>query len=224
MTDSILLYRYMGAESAIKTIERRKLRVGRIKEFNDPFEWKMGIEGIVPEGEDFAEFWMESFVDDRNGKYGIICFSDILDDPVLWAHYADSHCGVAFEFDHLIDPETLHKVQYSDKRPVMDANRLHRPDELNEYLLPLLKQMIFQKASSWSYESEYRVHIDLNECEISGGQYFRDIPNDFLKRVILGYRCTLEELYVRKALDHVGLKDTQVVRAKMDQHTYKIRC
>ena len=84
--------------------------------------------------------------------------------------------------------------------------------------------MIFQKASSWSYEREYRVHIDLNECEISGGQYFRDIPNDFLKRVILGYRCTLEELYVRKALNHVGLKDTQVVRAKMDQHTYKIRC
>jgi len=184
----------------------------------------MGVEGIVPEGEEFAEFLMESFIEDRNSAYGIICFSDVVDDPVLWSHYADCHRGVAFEFDYLVDPETLHKVQYSDERPVLDANRLNDPERLDQYLLPLLKQMIFHKASSWSYEREYRVHLDLDECEISGGHYFRDIPEGFLIRVILGYRCLLEERYVRKALDRAGLQDTRVVRATMDQRTYKLRC
>lgn len=85
-------------------------------------------------------------------------------------------------------------------------------------------RMIFQKSRDWSYESEYRVYVDLSTCEIQDGLFFQRIPDHFLSRVILGFRCPLEETYVRKALDHSGLKETTVVRAKMDEHTYAIRC
>lgn len=224
MSDGILLYRYMDAHAGLKSIEACRLRVGRLKEFNDPFEWRIGIIGIIPQGEIVARACVDSLIDHLNSRFGIICFCDTFAEPVLWSHYADRHRGVAFEVSYTKDSDTLHKVQYSDRRPVVDANRLHDRERLQHYLLPLINRMISQKASGWSYEREYRVHIDLADCEIQNGHFFKPIPDHFLTRVLLGFRCPLEEAYIRKALDRNGLKETEIVRAKMDEETYRIRC
>src|ERR1035437_1818422 len=224
MSESIQLYRYMDPDAGLKSIEARRFKVGRLKDFNDPFEWRIGISGIIPEGEILARGCIDSFIEDVHSWMGIICFSDTVARPVLWSHYAANHRSVAFEVNYRNDPDRLHRVQYSDDRPVFDANRLHDPNGLDGYLRPLLMRMIFQKSRDWSYESEYRVHIELAACEIQKGHFFQRIPDHFLSRVILGFRCPLEETYVRKALDQSGLKETAVVRAKMDEHTYTIRC
>jgi hypothetical protein len=224
MASSVKLYRFLRPRPALKTIEARNLRVGRLLELNDPFEWRVGVTGIVPEGEIVAQACMDSFLQVMNERIGVVCFSDTVADPVLWSHYADAHRGVAFEVDYLLDADGLQRVQYTDERPVMDATRLNRRDELDAYLLPILERMIIQKAPGWSYEREFRAHKYLKDCETAGGHYFTPIPDDFLRRVILGFRCGLEEQYVRKALDHVGLTDTDVVRAQMDQATYTIKC
>src|SRR6266481_718825 len=82
-----------------------------------------------------------------------------------------------------------------------DANRLHdQPEALDGYLRPLVIKLIKQKSPGWSYEREYRVFIDLPSCEISRGNYFRPIPDDYLKRVILGFKCPLETSYVMQSL------------------------
>lgn len=221
--NSILLYRYLDAAAALKTIESRSFKVGRLRDFNDPFEWRMGITGIIPEGEMVARACMDGFIDHVNGWMGIICLSDTVADPVLWSHYADKHQGVAFEVSHNLDPNLLAKMDYTNERPVFDANRLHKPAEIDQYALPLLNRLLRQKSIGWAYEREYRVFLDLKSCDISGGHYFRRIPDHVLTRVILGYNCPLEELYVRKALDASGLTETKVARAKMCLETYSIR-
>ena len=221
MSQSITLYRYLSHEAALRSIEGRQFRVGRIKEFNDPFEWRMGLKGYkeCSEAEVISDTCMNAFIEEMNSTFGILCFSDIVTDPVLWAHYADNHTGVAFELDHLIDPR-LHKVDYTDDRPVLDINDL----ECRSVVEPLLNKMIKQKASSWAYEREYRVHIELDKCDVAGGHYFQAIPDNLVTKVILGNRCPLDGLYVRKALDDVGLDTADVVRATMDQQTYTIKC
>lgn len=215
---SILLYRFLDASSALKTIENRQLKVGRILDFNDPFEWRPGIANIIPEGEIVAEAVMNQFVSEMNSKIGIICMSSSAKEPVLWSHYAENHHGVALEFDYLTEKGDLSEVLYSDKRPIIDANRLHDEAHLRENLKP----MIDQKSTGWSYEKEYRVHVNLQDCEIAHGLYFKEIPDSFLTRVILGYRCPLEVNYLKKALDAVGLTDTEAIRAKMDQLSYSV--
>jgi hypothetical protein len=221
--NSILLYRYLNATAALKTIESRSFKVGRLRDFNDPFEWRMGITGIIPEGEMVARACMEGFIDDVNSWTGIICLSDTVADPVLWSHYANKHQGVAFEVSYIIDPERLVKMDYTNERPVFDANRLHDPAGIDQYAKPLLNRLLRQKSSGWAYEREYRVFLDLESCNISGGLYFQRISDYFLTRVILGYKCPLEELYVLKALKASGLTETKVVRAKMCLETYSIR-
>ena len=219
MRESILLYRFMNAESALKSIEARQFRVGRIPEFNDPFEWRMGITGIIDGAETVARSLVDSSIMDLNSRFGILCMSDTVEEPVLWSHYADSHYGVAFEVDYLFEEGAIHKMIYADDRPFIDANKLHD----TEHLKAAVEGMILQKSLGWAYEREYRVHIDLATCSISGGHYFQSIPEDFLTRVVLGHRCPLEEHYVAKALEKVGLSDTLVTRARMDETSYKVR-
>src|SRR5262245_30837871 len=97
MPDSILLYRFLSAEAALKTLERVAFKVSRLNELNDPFEWRLGVTGILPEGEKIAEACVKQIVDHLNSWFGIICFSDTSSEPVLWSHYADKHRGIALE-------------------------------------------------------------------------------------------------------------------------------
>src|SRR4051812_25654608 len=100
MDQSILLYRYLSAEKSLKTIKSRSIKVGRISDFNDPFEWRMGLTGIIPEGEAIGRACMQNVIDGLNEWMGILCFSDTYGESVLWSHYAEKHSGVAFEFDY----------------------------------------------------------------------------------------------------------------------------
>jgi len=227
----ILLYRYLDATSALKTIESRLLRISRLRDLNDPFESRPGITGIIPEGGSVANAVLDSFLLHQNNSRGILCFSDTPNESVLWSHYADKHRGVVFEMKLDFDPAHVVQMQYPPDRPSIDANtcvKLQQNQlELNRYLLPLLDRLIRQKSPGWAYEREYRVFFDIQnnkDLVLFGGHYFKRIPDNFLNRVILGWRCPLEDPYVTQALNVSGLASTKVVRAKMSLDTYAVQC
>jgi hypothetical protein len=86
----ILLYRYLDAQSALKSIESRSLRISRLHELNDPFEWRLAISGIPAEGEPSIEKWISSILANQSKIFGLMCFSAICKEPVLWSHYAEN--------------------------------------------------------------------------------------------------------------------------------------
>jgi hypothetical protein len=226
MKQSILLYRYLPWDSAIKTIEGKSFRVSRIVELNDPFEWVPGLDPVKPEAADCAKWCMvdmNGFLKEMNDNVGILSFSESIHEPVLWSHYADSHRGIAFEVD-IITPK-LRKVKYTNERPVIDPRWINDQNEESR-LLDILKKFWYRKSPGWAYEKERRVAIELNTCRTSNGMFFLDIPTDYLnlKRVILGARCNLGMSYVRRALDLNGFDNVGVVQAKQCNKTYDIRC
>ncbi len=162
---------------------------------------------------------------------GILCFSDSesVVKPVLWSLYADKHHGVAFELKRAWNDNEFIRMTYSEERPVLDFNRLReiRDEEARRaYLLPLVDRLPRQKSSGWCFEREYRLSIDINDrkhCELAAdGRHYWRIPNDALQRVVLGFRCPLEEHLVRRLLDMNGFADTKIVRAEMRPETYAI--
>jgi hypothetical protein len=42
---------------------------------------------------------IRNMLQDEVDKAGIVCFSQVRDDILMWAHYADKHKGICFEFD-----------------------------------------------------------------------------------------------------------------------------
>jgi hypothetical protein len=132
---------------------------------------------------------MDRFVDEMNEVFGILSFSEAIHDSVLWSHYADSHRGIAFEVDHVLDA-SLHKVIYTNARPVIDPKWIHDRNKEAD-LAKLFTGFWYRKSPGWAYERERRVVLELKDCITAHGMFFREIPPDFLKRVILGVRSCL---------------------------------
>lgn len=212
------LYRYFTAEAALHTIENRNLRIGRLKEMNDAFEWRPAIEGLVDtqQAGEVSEQCIENWINEQHSKHGFISFSEIADEPLLWAHYADKHSGICLEFKADNFEDTV-CIDYKSPRPLLDMNKLN--DEA--HTLPFLKRLFKTKSKNWEYEREVRSLLPLENRDTNKGSYFIPIPDGALKRVILGYRCPQEESYIESSLKKAGF-DASVTRARLSHTEYKV--
>ena len=208
------LYRFMAAKWALKSIETGELRVGRLAELNDPFEFVPGIEGLRDDAPiDFIREQVWKIQADLNQKMGILSFSSVSSEPTLWGHYAESHRGVALGFDIAPNFLVVDEVKYPDppKRPAIHP----RNPDYSAWMNCVL-QTLTTKALAWRVESEYRVtvHFNCTPCRCSGGDYFLPIRDNTcaLMEVILGCRCSLDEVYVDRTLKEHGFKDVSLVQ------------
>lgn len=220
----VKIYRYLAANWALKTLQERRLKISRIKELNDPFKWWVGAFADDPNHREAGRAAFNTFVDRLNDRFGIISHSAELSDPVIWSHYADGHKGIVIEFDHYL-VESLHPVSYCHVLPTIDVAHLIGSSFDPAYTSSILKTALARKSPSWAYEKEYRVHFDLtSDCQEMDEMFFSAIPEDFLKRVILGVRCQTSEEEVEDALRQGGFTDVEVVRAHLSETSFEILC
>lgn len=219
---SIRLYRYMHAPWALRTLETGELRVSRLAELNDPFEFRPALPFVNPA---FSHGTVDEFlgflVRDFNPKMGIICFSEEIADPVLWSHYADSHRGIALGFNVFRD-DHLWPMIYPDERPTFDVKNF--PTMTQTEAMEMVRRILAAKAPSWRYEKEYRVFVDLASSRTDETNYFHRIPPDCLVQVVLGIDCKVTEDEVRAALHAGGHKGVSVVRARRCLTRFRVLC
>lgn len=224
--ETIQLYRYLSAEAAIKTIENRSLRVGRLREFNDPFESRLGIdriEQLSPREVENEKKLNEGLLDFLNEQHGILCCSSVLDDPVLWSHYAASHYGIVIEVKCIRNH--FNEVKYDDPSlPKVPAHYRLNYHQYRDELKAIFTKLLTQKSPTWSYEKEWRGGVELSSCRVAGGMYFKDISGDDITRVIIGCRSVVTPNYVRRALETNGWRNVPVEKAKLSLTEYKIEC
>ena len=73
----MILYKYMSFDDALLTLENSTIAFSHLEDFNDPFECTaLGLYDHI-----------------------ISCFTKQPLNPLMWAHYADSHNGVVIAFD-----------------------------------------------------------------------------------------------------------------------------
>ncbi len=81
---------------------------------------------------------------------GMLCFSAARDDILMWAHYADKHRGLCFEFDgsdNCLFFGEAQPVEYEDYTPIPLGEDKNRQ----------MSRVILTKAKHWCYEREYRI-------------------------------------------------------------------
>ncbi|HWA27497.1 MAG TPA: hypothetical protein VG734_17715 [Lacunisphaera sp.] len=90
-------------------------------------------------------------------KYGVISLSRRIESPLMWAHYADVHNGMALEFeDGLVDAQPM-EVVYRQKRPQVRAELGRSLDDLEFFRV---------KSPDWQYEHEVRHMLKLEHTEL----------------------------------------------------------
>ena len=109
-------------------------------------------------------------------RFRMAALSSTCDNPLLWAHYADSHRGVClgFRVERSIDLKALLEVKYQDTPPVW------RGEDSD-----LIQKIFCTKWSHWEYEKEWRaVATDKEYIELASG---------VLETVIFGVRTSKED-------------------------------
>lgn len=104
----------------------------------------------------------------RRDYCGVCCFSEIPDNALMWAHYANNFAGacLVFDFLSLVNPQKYFalEVSYVDARPPFNyIKRAVREIECgNRYTqhdanFDFDREFFGTKLSMWEYEKEYRL-------------------------------------------------------------------
>lgn len=120
-------------------------------------------------------------------RVGVTCFSEKIDDMLLWSHYGDKHKGFCLEFDTQISlmegqqQTSLYKVKYSKSKSYRQINIseiLNKPNTL--------EKLLTVKSYQWRYEKEWRIF-----CNTGGNNTFR-FNEKSLTGIYFGYKMPQE--------------------------------
>lgn len=203
------LYRFLGAEYGKRSIEERRIRVGRIEELNDDFEF-IGV-ALAEKAERIAMREMRRHLNVNNG---VICMSKDWGSPLMWAHYADSHKGMVLGFD--VSDRAFYEVEYQKKRPTLSDMGLNTLDDITP---EDIKRLIRTKAEGWSYEQEYRAYIALKDGIVINGEthYFMPFSEKMkLKEIIVGSRYKGQRAELVAAVDDPSV-DIYMARGSFEE-------
>lgn len=176
------VYHFIDQKWGLDDIRERHLKVARVHDLNDPFEFEVATaDRGVRRAFRAVKDWLHESI-------GILCFSRDWKNPVQWAHYADRHRGLCLGFD--IPDEKLETVTYSETLTEPSDELLRREgDQRWEHF----KRVISTKYLHWQYENEVRVYVDLRgEKPNKEGRHFTNFSDWIeLREVIVGHRSTL---------------------------------
>lgn len=142
-------------------------------------------------------------------KIGVYCLTIHRDNLLMWAHYADKHRGVCFEFD-AAHPffARAEPVCYRPNYPQVDLLDLDDRAALDKLCLRT-------KSDHWAYEDEYRIIVRY-------GAGVNNFPQEALTGVVLGCQVTREVRHEIRGLLKRWRPSTQIYRARKAERMYGI--
>jgi hypothetical protein len=214
----MLVYHFVKADHGIENLQKRRLKIAELHSLNDPFELfavDMSNEGV--------RIKFEYLKEELAKNHGLLCFSKVWNNPVMWGHYADRHTGLCLGFEiPEATPESdglIKEVTYSRKRLVADLEKLSNPNNLSK---ADAQRFLFTKYAHWRYEKEYRSFATLENKDPKTGLYFANFSDQLkLKRVIVGARSTLSRSDINLALGELA-SGVETIKARLAFQTFSV--
>ncbi|MDP9703295.1 UNVERIFIED_ORG: hypothetical protein J2W64_000457 [Rahnella aquatilis] len=206
------VYHFLNEHYGLEAIEKKRLKVSRLKSLNDPFEYYH-----IDTDNSGTRSILKDRLNRTNRELGIICFSKDFTNPVQWAHYGDSHQGICLGFD--IPDKELFGIDYVKSRTAGTEFKNSLDLKGRDYI----KYMLSKKHEHWQYEKEVRMIVPFSEKVMDRRLIFTPF-NDYLslKEVILGFRCVVKTKRIKSIL---GSKyhSCQIHKLEMSSTEYAMR-
>ena len=200
------VYQLLPEKWALENLRRRRMKVTRFNDLNDPFELLAAELSRLEERRRFNR-WRRSV----SAKFGLLCFSEKWENPLLWSHYADRHRGLCLGFDVPVDE--LQTVNYLDRRWTFR-------DLVPEKIRP--GPLFCMKFSDWQYEEECRRIITLADARKDGVHLFWPFgPDLMLRQVIVGPRSKVTKRLLKEVLGD-DLKHVELTRSRLAFRKFRV--
>ena len=205
------LYHYLEAKWALDDIRRRRLKLSKIDDMNDPYEWK-----CVRALDEPSQWALEKTEIEIVEIYSVQCYSRSWNNVLMWSHYGDRHKGICLGFD--IPDDLTREVQYLESPELVE----NVADASTEEKIRLIDLLMGAKYHGWSYEQEIRVNASRTDMDEETHQYFVDFSERLkLREVIAGAKFSMSKGPIEDALKgYPG--DVQIVKAKRSETRFEI--
>lgn len=216
----MILYKYTSCEAGRSIVRGNSIGFAYPADFNDPFE----LTGYPVEGgsNPISQLLGTIRSEAKRGVWtrnsAILCLTRSQLNPLMWAHYGDSHRGFVIGFDATtagfasternLLPAQFGSVRYTQHRPNHDlvSSALMQVGREFSYRTDLhekLERLFLYKPLCWAYEEEVRVVKCVNGIEAShelpSGTFLVldnagrrlcviNLPEDSIREVYLGAR------------------------------------
>ena len=205
------VYHYLEAKWALDDIRRRRLKLSKIDDMNDPYEWrgvrlddKVSRSALAGTGE---------YLKATNG---VVCFSLSWNNILMWSHYGDRHKGICLGFD--VPDDDVGKVEYV--KNMLVAGDLQKASE--EERSRIMEALFWVKYDGWSYEDEVRIHATREERNEETGAYFVNFDENLrLKEIIAGARFSMTKGPIVDAIKGYS-DDVKIVKARRSEQKFEI--
>lgn len=197
------VYHFLPTVHALEDIQKRRIRISEIDQLNDPFElW------CVSQEDKEIRLALRKYKKDMSKRFGLICFFERWENPLLWSHYADKHRGVCLGFD--VNDNSLRAVNYVEERSKLKT--------------PLTKEsadeLLFSKYHDWKYEREWRSWFQLDQRE--DGHYFYPFDDAIqLREIIVGPLCTEPKSRINQTLKGYSGR-IRITKARLAFKTFRV--
>ncbi|MDF0378469.1 DUF2971 domain-containing protein [Methylophilus sp. YYY-1] len=202
---------YLTSEKwALEAIKKRRLKLSRLDEMNDPFE----LLGVSLKTKESRSVFLQ-LKKELNEEIGILCFSKTWHNPVMWSHYGNRHKGLCLGFD-LMDDWTF-PISYKGVRLKEDTEKGVRENKET-----LGHQLLTTKYKHWEYEREVRMIIQLKHAVKDKEYYFLPFCNALnLREVIIGAR---NDTRPEKVSSNISTEDfkVKITKSRMAFGSFKI--
>lgn len=223
------IWKYCNYDIGLEIIKNLTLKFTKPSDFNDPFDCNMdGVYYDVTKASQEVEQEIEVLqtiakestgrnlsIDRLNEYYAysqmqkldsivVTCFSLNKNNSLMWAHYANDHKGMCFEFDLSLGFDNIFPQMKLAAEGKVFYNWPSKVNYCEDKKSGIAKAFI-SKNEDWQYEEEYRF-VCFNEPNIYTFQ------KKFLKSITFGLRNTNES--IAKAIELCRENDLTNIRFK----------
>lgn len=209
----MLIYHFLCERWGLEDIAKRRIRISRMHDLNDPFEFHS-----IAGRDQRQRQRIRQFASDVSSSTGLICFSKYRTNPVLWSHYAQRHTGICLGFE-VPEDKVLH-VEYVRQRA--NAAQWDIIDgKVEGDAVQAVFSLLRTKYSHWRYESEVRVLYSLTTAIHDGDNFFAPFSDKLrLREVVVGALSTVTRSDVQAALG--DLTDVSAFKTRLAFRSFKV--
>ena len=205
------VYHYLEANWALDDIRRRRLKLSKIDDMNDPYEWKCVCSDDGP-----SQLALEKTEREAVEIHGVSCFSRSWNNILMWSHYGERHKGICLGFD--VPDELTREVTYVGNLLIVG----NLSDSSTEERKKIIDRLCGAKYIGWCYEEEVRVHASRVEVDVETGKFFVKFSENLkLREVIAGARFPLSKRPIEDALEGYS-EDVKIVKAGRSTARFEI--
>lgn len=238
----IRLYWYTSADYLEANLRDGLVVLSEIANSNDPFEYLPSfIDPITKHSasEEARQAGTESLLVWERGREEtpplIVCLSGKMSSGAMWGHYAEEHRGVCLVFELPVYTKAdeglcpLIPVKYKQNRAFFGNFPSDSDREAQERYIYMTLGL---KGEDWNYEHEFRALATYGlrwssgfekDCIVpSGKRLFFNGLMGYLKGIILGMKCDLQETQVQFMLEKYLYSDVIIDKAHKHYTEFKV--